>query len=361
MQHRSLYLVCTGLGNIQRGFEQHIYQLAFKLFDSVELAVLGGGPLAITAFEYKRILNISRKSLICRALFSSSDNRFMLEQLTFFIGMLPLLFRKKPSVFYLGEYKLYCYLFKLRSLFNLNYSLVLYTGGQAAPGLFDHTKDFVHHVTNVYLPYTRKLGIPANREFIIPHYVDCTFTIDSAQVAKIRSLAGGKSIFLSVGIIDCSIKRMDLIPELLGELKKDVFVILLGRQTDETHLVLKQFEKLMPGQFICTEIPHKEIGNYYAAADYLIQCSKRESFGYMYVEALSCDLTVITHDFEEARYVLEDYAFFVDMNNTEAASKTIIDLLSRKKKIAGAKYVADKYSWDSLRNYYIRMFDAFIE
>ncbi|MFN3794234.1 MAG: glycosyltransferase [Chitinophagaceae bacterium] len=285
----------------------------------------------------------------------------MLEQLTFFIGMLPLLFRKKPSVFYLGEYKLYCYLFKFRSLFNLNYSLVLYTGGQAAPGLFDHTKDFVHHVTDVYLPYTRELGIPASREFIIPHYVDCTFTIDSAQVAKIRSLAGGKSIFLSVGIIDSAIKRMDLIPKLLFQFKEDVFVILLGRQTDQTPFVLRQFETLMPGQFIYTEIPHKEIGNYYAAADYLIQCSRRESFGYMYVEALSANLTVITHDFPEARYVLEEHALFVDMNKPEHASVEISEFVQTKKRIAGAAYAANKYSWETVGIQYTDMFRNFVQ
>lgn len=359
---KEIVLISTGIGHVQRGFEVYIHTLANKLVSSFELKVYGGGgKLNGALYNYVKIWTIKRNGYLYRLLRLPNHRRLVIEQFFFFLGILIQGTNLSNKVFYLGEYHLYCYLFKLRHFLGLNYRLILYTGGQAAPGLFNASEDFVHHVTDVYLPYTRSMGIPPNREFVIPHHVNCSFEISDSKVSAIKALGKGKKIILSVGIIDQSIKRMDLIPELFEQIKQDVFVILLGSQTNQTPQVLKQFETRMPGQFIFTEVPHKEIGNYYAAADYLIQCSKRESFGFMYIEALSLNLTVITHDFEEARYVLKDNALFVDMDKPKYAADKIREFVRAKKKIKGSDFASDKYSWDALGIQYDNMFRKFVE
>jgi glycosyltransferase involved in cell wall biosynthesis len=345
---------------VQRGFEQHIHQIASRLHGVIDLTVLSGADLGKTPYRYKVVRNISRNSFWSRFLHLNPESRFRLEQMSFLIGMIPLLLKRKSAAFYLGEYQLYCYLFKLRSFLRLNYKLVLYTGGQAAPGLFDTSRDFVHHITNVYLPYTQSVGIPSDREFVVPHYVDCSFHIENEAVARIKGLAGGRKIILSVGIIDQQIKRMDLIPELLSEVRENVFVILLGKSTDETPAVVQKFESMLHGQYLFAEVPHREIGNYYAAADYLIQCSKKESFGFMYVEALSFDLSIITHDFPEVRYVLEDHGYFVDMDNPAMAAIRVGEIVNADKKSNHADFVEKKYSWEALAEDYTKMFKRIV-
>ena len=98
--------------------------------------------------------------------------------------MLPLLLSQKPATIYLGEYRLYCYLFKIRQLFRLDFSLVLYTGGQAIPGLFNPALDYVHHVTDVYLAECRH--IPEERQFLVPHFIEADFVYDEAVMAMIK-------------------------------------------------------------------------------------------------------------------------------------------------------------------------------
>ena len=111
----------------------------------------------------RHIANLHRKHPLLR----NSTHAFLWEQRSFFAGMLPTLLRTKPAAIYLGEYQLYCYLYKLRAALGLSYSLVLYTGGQAIPGLFDPSRDFIHHVTDAYLPQCQHL--PAKRQWLLPH------------------------------------------------------------------------------------------------------------------------------------------------------------------------------------------------
>jgi glycosyltransferase involved in cell wall biosynthesis len=355
--NRQLILLCTGLGRVQRGFEMYIRSLAEKLGETElrkRLEVWSGGSVAIPGVKTKRILNVYRNGWFGKLL---GGKAFLWEQRTFFLGMLPHLFKHKNAVFYLGEYQLYCYLFKVRKILGLNYSLVLYTGGQAIPGLFNARMDFVHHVTDVYLPECGH--IPANRQVVLPHFIQEDFVYDAAWQQEILQKAGGKKIVLSVGLLDKTIKRMDLLVKSLVPLAPGVFPILLGEPSTDTEEIKKMLEASFGKDgFILQKVDHPALGNWYSIADVFVLCSPKESFGLAMVEALYHGLPVICADFPEARFVLGSQGCYIDMSQAATLTKAIIQWLQTGHDREESKqYAQEHFTWASLKPAYLQMFD----
>jgi glycosyltransferase involved in cell wall biosynthesis len=362
-----LFLVCTGLGRVQRGFESYIRDLAEKLTnESVDFTfqVFLGKRLTGAVFAQQPVVHLPRGFKLYRKLGVSEFTGFNIEQLTFFFGLLPYILVKKPKTIYLGEYNLYCYLYKFRQIFGLSYSLVLYTGGQVAPGLFDSQKDFVHHITDVYYNQLIKQGVPPNRQFILPHFIDLNFPINDRLVSMIKNKANGKKIFLSVGQIDKQIKRMHLIPQILTGVSDKVFPVVVGANTSDTEDIVASLKSTFGSDgFIVTQSSRSEIGSYYAAADCFILCSAKESFGLAFVEALFFNLPVICHDFQEAHFVLEGNAHYLNLDEADKASDWVENhflMLNKSERINGAAFVKEHYTWESLRTGYLSMFNTIL-
>ena len=367
MTRAKLFLICTGLGRVNRGFESYISDLAEHLTESRSekylVQVYAGAYLNAMRYNAVRIINISRNNPILLKLKFSIQRLFSIEQKSFFVFLVPHILFKRPKAIYLGEYNLYCYLFKLRKLLSLKYSLVLYTGGQASPGLFDMGKDYVHHVTDVYYADLLKRGIHEERQFIIPHFLNTNFEVRRNLVEQIRNRASGKKIVISVGMIDKSVKRMHLITAVLGSLVDSVFPILLGEWTNESEEIKQlMVERFGADGFIIGKTDRVELGSYYAVADAFILCSKKESFGLVFLEAMYFDTPVICHDFYESRYVLRDNAHFMDMDDIDSFKENINALIPKLKKESILNlFVRQNYTWQVLREPYNTMFDKVME
>jgi 1,2-diacylglycerol 3-alpha-glucosyltransferase len=362
---KNIFLVCTGLGKVQRGFEIYIQSLAEKLtveFKDLNVKVFAGGKLKAQTFDAVRVFNLSRNNPVLRKMFSS-NTMFAIEQISFFFFFLPSILLRRPHTVYLGEYRLYCYLFKARNFFNLDFSLVLYTGGQASPGLFDPKKDYVHHITDIYYKDLIQKGVPAERQFVIPHFLNTDFDVDKNLMNQLKSRASEKKIVLSVGSIDKTVKRMHLIPIVLGDHADSIFPIILGEWSNESDEI-KQFMKERFGAdgFIMDKINRRELGSYYTAADAFILCSKKESFGLVFLEAMFFGIPVICHDFYESRWVLKDNAHFMDMDGIDSFKREFSLLLpSLNKQPALNLFVKKNYIWTVLKESYKRMFDEILK
>ena len=366
-ENPKLFLVCPGLGRVQRGFESYINDLANKLHNNpplIDLTVLGGGKLVNTTYPYKQIVNISRNNKWLHFFFHSKSDFFLIEQLSFFFMMMPYVIIQKPKAIYLGEYNLYCYLFKIRKILQLKFSLVLYTGGQATPGLFDKGKDYVHHVTDVYYQQLIKQNIPAERQFIIPHFINEDFIIDQQLIAQIKVKASQKKIILSVGYIDKKIKRMDFFVQTIANLSENIFPVILGEFSSDTPAIEKMLNEYFGNEgYILTKVPRSELGTYYTVADVFMLCSPKESFGLANVEALYFGLPVICDDFPELRFVLRSFANFVKMNDANLLSNTLQKIMNEKKEekyLHRQQFITENYTWGSLSGKYMSMFKRII-
>ncbi|MDP1842861.1 MAG: glycosyltransferase [Sediminibacterium sp.] len=358
-----LTLVCTGMGIVQRGFETYMADLAEKLTlgnDDFQVELYTGGPYISKKIKTKQLFCISRNNRIFNWLFGLNFTS-EIELVTFFLSLSFKLLFQNTNAIYLGEYKLYCYLFKFRKLFKKQFSLVLYTGGQVKPGLYDIQKDYVHHITDIYYGNLLNEGYPAERQFIIPHFITDQVTYVAENSIDIRKKAKQKKVVISIGLIDKQIKRMDLLVEILAKNSADYFPVILGEFTKDTPEIINSL-KLNFGLdgYYLAKVEREAVFNYLNQSDIFILLSPKESFGLASLEALSVGLPVITCDYFESRYVLKDYATRInnlDSNNVlkELESSLItnnskLDIESRK------KFVNDHYSWANLQIQYRDMF-----
>lgn len=356
-----IFLVCTGLGVVQRGFESYIYSLATKLKENkFEFILYSGGKLDPKELFWKKITSIDRKNRVTNLLFGASMAS-EIELLTFFFSLCIQIFIKKPSVVYLGEYKLYCYLFKFRTAFKLKYSLALYTGGQVIPGIFDINKDFVHHITDVYIDTLIQNGFPRSRQFLLPHFLSTNGLADENFIKQLKSKAYPKKIILSVGIVDRDIKRMDLLIQTLAKDKEIFFPILLGETSVQTKSIIEYASNLFGiNQFIISKVNRGELVNYYKAADAFVLLSPKESFGLAYLEALEVGLPVIACDFYESKSVLKDSVTYITEGQIAELSSILKEIIESNNDDEASKrkaFVSNNYTWSILKPAYIDMFN----
>lgn len=299
-------------------------------------------------------------------LLSWAKQPFLWEQRFFFLALLPRILQKRPAVIYLGEYRLFAYLSKIRKLLGLKFSLVLYTGGQAIPGqkLFDGTRDYIHHVTPVYLSQCN--WVPQGRQWVLPHFFTNDFLVDKSLVTAIKHAAGARKVILSVGLLDFSTKQMDKLLAALSEDPSLWFPVLLGASSADTPKLIQLLQSAFGDDgFMVNEVPHYALGSYYEAADIFVLCSLRESFGLAFVEALYFGLPVVCHLFFESEWVLKEYAHYVDVNDSSALALQLKKLRQGTQKGAIGKedrkaFAVSNYDWPALEQQYRQLFKSIV-
>lgn len=357
-----IFIVCTGLGRVLRGFESYIYTLGQKLHEAnLDVAVISGKKIKNYSVLNYAVPSLHRKSYLSNKL-SKVIDVFQVEQLTFSIAILPLIILKRPKAIYLGEYSLYCYLFKFRKYFSLSYKLILYTGGQAVPGLFDPKLDYVHHVTDIYVDSLTKTGVSADRQFLLPHFIHFSVFEEPSIYRSIKRKANGKLVVLSVGLLDNKTKGMYKLLDVLSKYRHLVFPILLGERTNETYMIVEYARRIFgyEGYFIGST-DHNTISEYYKAADLFIMLSKKESFGLVFLEAMFYGKPVICRDFHELRFVLQDKVVYCNDSDISHNVQNVLEsVIPSSSSILLREYVEKNYSWPALGSSYINMFKTFL-
>lgn len=362
-----IVLIATGLGKINRGFETYIHHLGNLLSTeglAAEVEVWGRKKPADARYRFFSIPSVFRDSRLAYLLSGSSLGRLNLERFSFFLAMVPFVLLRRPAVLYLGEYRLYGWLYRLRQLFSLRYHLALYTGGQAIPGrqLFHKQRDFIHHITNVYLEECRHF--PAGRQQLLPHFIYDNFSYDTAVQNSIRQMAAHRQVVLSVGAIEKSSKRMDVLLRALAPLRQRVFPVLLGEPTADLPEIRQLAENLFgAGNFYIGKVPQSDLGNWYAAADAFVLLSPKESFGLALIEALYHGLPVACYRFQETAFVLQDKAYWLQSNSPKELSAQLhgwLEWIAQEKTTDSAtriEFVKTRYSRQVLHDAYFQMFN----
>jgi glycosyltransferase involved in cell wall biosynthesis len=91
--------------------------------------------------------------------------------------------------------------------------------------------------------------------------------------------------------------------------------------------------EILPGRFLRRTFKHEQMPDLYRSADLFLHTKIRESFGNVYVEALSCGAPIIAHDDEVTRWILGKHAVLVDCESqdelTTAIRKTLHGRIDR--------------------------------
>jgi glycosyltransferase involved in cell wall biosynthesis len=365
-----IILICTGLGGVNRGFETYMHGLATRLQQAkladLKFEVWSAYSMRDVQYTHRRIPAIGRFNKILGKLTKDLHTQFHAEQQTMLPALLWQLIKTRPAAIYLGEYKLYCYLYKLRKWLRLSWSLCLHTGGQAIPGLFNPKRDWVHHVSNRFWDEALQRGIPAQRQFLIPHFLEVPPLVAKESVLpELLATARGKYILMSVGSLDESVKGMISLAKQLAPYSEKVFPVFVGEDSAETPELEMVLKRDFGREWLKIKLRPEELPNWYAAADLVVSFSKMESFGLVLLEAMLQGTPVMCFRWPAAPWVFEDKATFIQTDVVAEPGRQIVELLEanqgKGKQGSLREYVIRRFAWVSLKSDYLDMFNQLVQ
>jgi glycosyltransferase involved in cell wall biosynthesis len=115
--------------------------------------------------------------------------------------------------------------------------------------------------------------------------------------------------------------------------------------------------EILPGRFMRRTFRHEQMPDLYRSADVFLHTKVRESFGNVYIEALSCGVPIVANDDEVTRWILGEHGVLVDAGSQRALVDGIGRALrERQARNEGAAWAQERYSWGVVARRYADFF-----
>lgn len=216
-----VFMICSGLGHIKRGYESFTQECFKALSQELLLDVTlfkGGGKSSekkIALWNFPRNASLTQQiGRITDTLFGRGA--YSVEQGSFFLSLLPQVYFKKPDVIYFSDENLGNMLWHWRRLTKQSYKLLFSNGGLILPSFFVRP-DHVQQVVPVNLDTALKAAVPAEKQSLVPYAVDISSELqiltrnERAALRNQLGLPEQQLLLLSVGAINRVHKRMDYV------------------------------------------------------------------------------------------------------------------------------------------------------
>jgi len=116
-------------------------------------------------------------------------------------------------------------------------------------------------------------------------------------------------------------KRVEVGIEAVSRIS-DAHLVVAGDGPLRTAIAAEAAERL-PGRFTRLSIAPEKMPILYHSADAFLHCSKDESFGSVFAEAMACGLPIVAHNMPRVRWIVGEDEFLVDTNDASAIAKGI--------------------------------------
>jgi glycosyltransferase involved in cell wall biosynthesis len=359
-------LVCSGLGNVRRGYEA----FAQDLFDAL------GGIDGLDVWLFKGagaksdrqipLWHLPRSGFPAR-LAGELTRRgpYVMEQLTLTVSLIPRLRKIRPHVVYYCDPSVGRLLWQWRKLTGARFRLIMHNGGPHPPPF--RWADHVHQLTPVTLTEALSAGVPPDRQTLLP----CGFFFGPPPLPmspfernsrrRALGLPVDRPLVLSVGALNRGHKRMDyLITEIASMGEGRPFLVMLGENEDDTPSVRALAELLLgPDGFQMRTVPRERMDEYYRAADVFALASLTEAFGLAYVEALAHGLPTVAHDQDVTRFVMGKEGNLADLRRPGMLAETVRAILESgdhgADRLRRHESMRQRFGWSSLLPGYLAM------
>lgn len=360
-----VFLLCPGLGHINRGFETFTHECfdALRIEGRLDVRLFQGA--GISAGLVQALPCLKRTGVLARWIGRRiRRDPYFVEQATFTLSLIPYLILRRPDVVYLSDGAVGNALWHWRRRVGGRFKILFSNGGPLGPPFprFDH----VHQVSAQYYDEAICAGQPAESQTLIPYgfHVPEYFPLSPVQRANLRTKLGlgvDRPVILTVGAVNSSHKRMDYVVREIASLPTPrPTLVILGQADDETAAVLAEANRcLNPGEFVCRSVPAADIGDYYRAADLFVLGSLTEGFGRALVEAQLHGLACLAHDGTVQREVLGDDGRFADLRKPGALATMVRVALDqsddRVRQERRRDRAVSRFGWDALVSKYVDM------
>jgi glycosyltransferase involved in cell wall biosynthesis len=362
---KTVFLVCSGLGNVQRGYESFTQECfeALQPETSLELFLFkGGGKSQPREFS---LPNLPRASWLAEKLSKIfKKDTYFIEQFTFFLNLIPHIYQQRPDVIFFSDFNLGTILWHFRRLTGLPYKLLFSNGAPNGPPF--SRMDYVQHLTPTHYRMALEAGEPTDKHFLIPYGIKMSDRLEilsedeKKALRRALDLPCDRPILLSVAAINKNHKRMDYLVREVAQLAEPrPFLLLLGHQDNQSVEIVDMGNELLGQEnFQVKTVSLTEISKYYQVADLFILASLSEGLPRVLLEAMSYGLACLVHDYEISNFVLKEQGFFSNFKSPGNLTRLIDQVLlqdEQDKKIRRHNYIYNHFSWDKLRSDYIDM------
>jgi 1,2-diacylglycerol 3-alpha-glucosyltransferase len=371
------FLLCSGLGRVMRGYES----FARECFDSLkedpalEMTLLkGAGPQAPGEIVVPCLPRESRPAIVLGETLMRR-NPIMGEYVSFFLNSLPHILWHKPDVLFFSDAPLGKFYQRWRRVSGQSFRMLLCNGAPVTLAELVSPRDLrtprfdhIHQVTPRNLDAATAAGISPERQTLLVQGVQLPqngslLSDADRRVLRIRlGLPEDRPILLSVAAINYGHKRLDYVIEELARMPEAQrpFLMMLGQLDHQSEEIRALATRLLgPNGFRIATVSHEEVGDYYRSADLFVLASTNEGFGRVLLEALTYGLPCFAHDYDVARYVLGTHGHMADLEQEGSLAGLLAPILAAGRddaqRHALQRYVAERFSWQSLRAEYVAM------
>lgn len=153
-------------------------------------------------------------------------------------------------------------------------------------------------------------------------------------------------------------KRVDLTLRAVAK-AKDLSMLVLG-DGQLKGAIDSLGKRLLGNRYLRLVVPYREIPSYYRAASVFTLASKTEAFGISYLEAMACNLPVVTTADSSREAIIGDAGILTDPQNIEKYAKDLT--IAAKTKYKNKPYSqALKYSWNKIAEIYSQLVDEMLK
>ena len=361
MRKIKIGVILSGLGYIERGnevaFTEYIKKFAAK--NDLEVFDFGAGRnFKIKNITYVRVPCLMRHWFKyhpkIKRLHLTHDHDY--EHMLFSILLIPKLLKYDLDVILFSSFPFLLLPLKVYKRFkNRKVKIVFNPGGGSA---FLYSRFFFADRVAATDPASQKLYSSRFRTACIPAGVDTEIFRPQEIFRKKLGLPENKFIIFSSSALD-PIKRIDFLIKAASRINN---VYLLLTSTGPAEGYLKKLGRELMGDNIkfLGFVDQTALVKYYCQSDVFCLPSKVEPFGLVLVEAMSCQIPVVTNNSEIQKWIVNGGGDCIDVGNMDLLVKTLKKYKDKKSasKVGkqGRKNVLKRFTWDAAAEKYHELF-----
>jgi 1,2-diacylglycerol 3-alpha-glucosyltransferase len=362
------FIVCTGLGKIQRGFESFSQECfdALSQESSLDITLFKGGgnsdtkSITLPNLPRNDWLTIQLAKLIRRS-------PYFIEQTSFTLNLLSHLHQQQPDVIYFSDGTVGNLLWHWRNLTKQTYKLLYSNGGPLNPPF--PRWDCIQQLTPAHFKTAIDAGEPPEKQILLPYGLKMPAQLSilskpERSALRLRlGLPENRPILLSVGAINNCHKRMNyLIRELAALPPPRPYLILLGQLEAESPKIIHLARELLGEEnFQVKTVSSLQVSDYYKVADTFVLTSLKEGFGRVFLEAMAHGLPCLAHDYETSRFILRNEGYFGNFQLNGNLANLLLQFFyqpqNESKQRQRHQSIYTRFSWESLRHRYVEMIE----
>ena len=354
-------LVCTGLGNVWRGYERFTRDWFDLIHQDLEMTLFKGG--AETSGREVAVPNLKRDGILSRFLKpNASKNPYYYEALSFYAFLLPQLLAGDFDLVHFIDCPLANFLYHTKKMGLKPRFKTLFTNAISLTDPCLKRVDYLHQLTPLQAESAKDYGIPESQIFMVPFGIHSNRFHSLKSREELRNRYGVPQharVVLAVSALNRTHKRIDAAIEEVASLGPDYFFFVAGHREDES---LTAFASQRLGtNFKFTHVPFSEANEIYAMADVFVMPSLIEGFGLALIEAMAAKIPVIAHDSPHNQWLAGDSRCLTDLTRPGNMAQKIADifknpLLWQEITVRNYENVIRRFDWQSLKGDYLEMY-----